>query len=76
MINEYSYKLSEMVNNLNAGKVVNEQIKSLKHTITNTNYASSAIEFYGGNAKWLVGLAEENISTIADLNNYVEWINK
>ena len=76
MINEYGYKLSEMVNNLNVGKVVDEQINSLKHTITNTNYASSAINFYGKNAKWLVELAEENINTVADLNNYVEWISK
>ncbi len=74
MKNEYGYKLQEMVNNLNAGKVVNEQIEVLKHTISNTNYASAAINFYNGNAKWLIELAEENINTVADLNNYAEWI--
>ncbi|MBQ2863898.1 MAG: hypothetical protein IJE91_00350 [Clostridia bacterium] len=74
MSGEYGYKLKNMVNNLKGNTAVCKQIESLKHTISNTDYCTNAINFYNRNAKWLVNMAEENISTVADLNNYVNWI--
>ena len=74
MNSEYSFKLKNMVNNLNSGKVLNEQINQTRHTISNTNYCESSINFYGANSRWLIDLAEENVNTVADLNNYIGWI--
>lgn len=74
MNSEYGFKLENLVNNLSNGKVLNEQINQTRHTISKTNYCESSINFYGENGRWLIELAEENVDTIADLNNYIGWI--
>ena len=32
------------------------------------------VNFYNKNSKWLLKLAEEDIGTVDDLNNYINWI--
>lgn len=74
MNKEYCFKLENLVNNLNNNGVVCDKIKGCKHTINNTNFCSDSINFYNKNSKWLLKLAEEDIGTVDDLNNYINWI--
>ena len=63
-----------MVNNLEGKKSVCNKIENLKHTINNNEFSKNSKEFYKSHNSLMVELAEENIVTITDLYNYVDWI--
>lgn len=70
----YSFKLKKQVNNLKGYKLVSNQIKDLKHTMSNLSYTNLCKKFYASNKQLLIELAEENINTICDLDNYLSWL--
>lgn len=73
MNKEYGFKLEKLVNNLNSNSKLSNTLKNLKHTINNSSFVLDAEEFYEKNSELMIDVAEENMSTIADLNNYVNW---
>ncbi len=74
MNKEYSFNLNNLVNNLEGKNNVCNKIKSLKHTINNNDFSKNSEDFYKIHKNLMVKLAEENIATITDLYNYVDWI--
>ncbi len=74
MNKEYSFNLNNLVNNLNGKSDFSNTIQNLNHTINNNKFSKMYEIFYEKHKKLMLELAEENIVTIADLYNYVDWI--
>lgn len=74
MDNKYSFNLNNLVNNSNGNSCVVNKIETLKHKINNNKFSIDAEKFYKNNQTLMIELSEENIVTIADLDNYIDWI--
>ncbi|MDY5042317.1 MAG: hypothetical protein SPF07_05090 [Eubacteriales bacterium] len=73
MNKEYCYKLKLLVNNHNGTDTINK-IENLKHSINKEDYISNAKQLYSDNAQLFESIAEENIVTITDYNDYINWV--
>lgn len=74
MNEQYCYKLKKLVNNLNGKSVLSNRINKLKHNMSNNGYLVKSEAFYSENKKLMISLAEDNINTITDFNNYLNWM--
>jgi CYTH domain-containing protein len=74
MKNKYSFKLQKQVNNLYTNNCVSNKIKKIRHTINKNQFLCNCKQFYLNNNDLMIKLAELNINTILDLDNYVDWI--
>ena len=70
----YRFKLEKSVNNLKGWEFVGNQIANLNHTMSSDSYKKLCESFYSQYAVLMVELAEFNINTIFDLQNYINWI--
>lgn len=71
MDKDYSFKLNNLVNNVNSDS---SKIDSVRHKLNYKEYTAECCEFYSKYNSLMIDMAEENICTIADLNNYIDWI--
>lgn len=74
MEDKNGFNFENLVNNLKDKRVDCNFKKNLEHTINNNSYCSLLKSFYAEHKNLMIELAEENINTIVDLNNYVNWI--
>jgi hypothetical protein len=71
MEKEYCYKLGNLVNNLSgdSNKIVNDY-----HKMQYKDYCDSCRQVYKELEDLFVEMADENMGTITDLDNYISWI--
>lgn len=70
----YRFNLDKLVNNFNGSKKhINKTIKSF-HKMNKSLVKNDFEIFYKSNYDLMIKLAEENISTVTDLNDYENWM--
>ena len=71
MNKEYCYKLEKLVNNLNSDS---NKFCDNYHKMKYKEYSDGCAGVYSKYKDLFIEMADENMTTIADLDNYINWI--